>query len=166
MTGTRGAGGSPDLLWRAAPRAVTLGPRPMAFFGKGSPSPPENEPSRHEIRPTYLGPKVRVQGELGGDEEIVFDGQLEGRVDVAKGFRVGPAGKIRGEVRARVVSIAGHVAGDVFATERVEILPTGVLEGNIRAPKIAIAEGATFKGSVEMGGRPGSPAPPGGAGAR
>ena len=51
--------------------------------------------------------------------------------------------------------IAGKVVGDVSATERVELLPSGSLEGNIRAPKIVIAEGAQFKGSVDMGGRPG-----------
>ncbi|HSB35709.1 MAG TPA: polymer-forming cytoskeletal protein, partial [Thermoanaerobaculia bacterium] len=89
----------------------------------------------------------------------------EGRVQVGKSFRVGPTGHVHGEVNARSVSIAGHVEGDVIAAERVEILPTGILEGNIRSPKIVIAEGAQFKGRVDMAG-PDGPAnePDGGAG--
>jgi cytoskeletal protein CcmA (bactofilin family) len=50
--------------------------------------------------------------------------------------------------------VAGRIVGNVTAAERVELLPSAVLEGNIRAPKIAIAEGAQFKGSVDMGGKP------------
>ncbi len=131
----------------------------MSIFRKDSSSPPEKETPRSEVRPSYFGPKVRLRGELGGDEEILFDGRLEGRVDVSKSFRVGPAGQVLAEVNARVVTIAGHVVGNVLASEKVEILPTGVLEGNIRAPKIVIAEGAKFKGSVDMGERGEGPAP-------
>lgn len=123
----------------------------MPIFGKNSPSPPDKELPRQEMRPTYLGPKVRLAGELSGDEDVLFDGTVEGRVALAKSFRVGSHGKVHAEVSARVVVIGGTVVGDVVATERVEILPTGVLEGNIRAPKIVIAEGAKFKGSVDMG---------------
>jgi cytoskeletal protein CcmA (bactofilin family) len=125
----------------------------MPIFGKNSSSHPEKETSRNEVRPSYFGPKVRLRGDLGGDEEILLDGPLEGRVDISKSFRVGAAGQVLAEVNARVVTIAGHVVGNVVASERVEILPTGVLEGNIRAPKIVIADGAKFKGSVDMGER-------------
>ena len=137
----------------------------MTFFGKNALSTPEKDSSRHDVRPTYLGPKVLIHGELGGDEEVLLDGQLEGRVQVGKSFRVGSTGQVRGEVNARSVSIAGHVVGDVIAAERVEILPTGILEGNIRSPKIVIAEGAQFKGRVDMAGPDGTAnEPDGGAG--
>jgi cytoskeletal protein CcmA (bactofilin family) len=125
----------------------------MPIFGKSGSSPPDKELPRQEMRPTYLGPKVRFTGELSGDEDVVFDGTGEGRVALARSFRVGSHGNVHAEVSARVVVIGGTVVGNVAATERVEILPTGVLEGNIRAPKIVIAEGAKFKGSVDMGDR-------------
>ena len=124
----------------------------MTFFGKNAPSTPEKDSSRHDVTPTYLGPKVLIQGELGGDEDVVLEGRLEGRARIGKDFRVGSRGQVHGEVNARAVFIAGHVVGDVVAGERVEILPTGILEGNIRSPKIVIAEGAQFKGSVDMAG--------------
>ena len=75
-------------------------------------------------------------------------------------MKVGANAVVVAEITAQSVVVAGKVTGNVVATDRVEILPTGTLEGNIRAPKIAIAEGATFKGSVDMGGRI---APAGGA---
>lgn len=122
----------------------------MPIFGKHTPSPPEKELPRHEAKPTYIGPRVTVRGELGGDEDIVFDGQLEGQVASTKTFRVGPSGHVRAGILARAVVIGGRVEGDVAGSERVEIQPTGSLEGNIRAPKIVIADGAKFRGSVDM----------------
>jgi len=133
----------------------------MSIFGKsGSPS-PDKEAPRHETRSALVGPKVRIQGELTGDEDVVLEGRVDGRVHLSKGFRVGPHGEVRGDVHAHVVSIAGKVWGDVSADERVELLPSGSLEGNIRAPKIVISEGAQFKGRVDMGGRSGPGEEPG-----
>lgn len=108
-----------------------------------------------------IGPNIRIQGELSGDEDLVVEGRVEGKISVTKGLRIGPQAQVNAEVKAHHVVIAGRIVGNVIATEKVEILPSGILEGNIRAPKIAIAEGAQFKGSVDMGGKgaPASPAP-------
>lgn len=105
-----------------------------------------------------IGPNIRIQGELSGDEDLVVEGRVEGKISVTKGLRIGPQAQINAEVKAHHVVIAGRVVGNVVAVDKVEILPSGILEGNIRAPKIAIAEGAQFKGSVDMGGK--TPAEP------
>jgi cytoskeletal protein CcmA (bactofilin family) len=136
----------------------------MSIFGKSGPSPPDPNAPRHDTGTALVGPKVRLQGELTGDEDVVLEGRLDGRVRLSKGFRVGPHGELRGDAHARVVSIAGRVWGDVSADERVELLPSGVLEGNIRAPKIVISEGAQFKGRVDMGDRSGPGEDPGSGG--
>ena len=136
----------------------------MSIFGKSSSPSPEKEAPRHETRTALVGPKVRIEGELTGDEDVVLDGRLDGRVNVSKSFRVGPQGQLHGDIHAHVVSIAGKVWGDVSADERVELLPSGFLEGNIRAPKIVISEGAQFKGRVDMGGRSGPGEDPGSGG--
>ena len=141
---------------------VTLVPFRMAIFGKSRSPSPEKDSPRHEIRRTYVGPNVRLKGDLTGDEDIFFDGRVEGRVNVARSFRVGPEGQVHADVTAPVVVIGGRVVGNVVASERVELLPTGVLEGNIRAPKIVMAEGAQFRGSVDMESRGGEAAPPDG----
>ncbi len=129
----------------------------MAIFGKSPQGPApagRGEPARG---PSVIGPHVRVQGELLGDEDVLVEGRVEGRVLLAREFRVAPSGVVVAEVHAGTVVIAGQVTGDVSASERVEILPSGSLEGNIRAPKVAVGEGARFKGSVDMSAGP----PPG-----
>jgi cytoskeletal protein CcmA (bactofilin family) len=104
---------------------------------------------------TMIGPNTRVSGELSGDEDVVVDGRVEGTVRLKKQLTVGPAGEVHAEVFAKTVLIAGKVVGNVTAEEKVEIVATGSLEGNIRAAKIVIAEGAHFKGTVDMGNRDG-----------
>lgn len=104
-----------------------------------------------------IGPNIRIQGEVSGDEDLVIEGKVEGKVSIAKNVKVGNSAHVNAEIRAKTVTIAGRVVGNVTAVDRVEILPSGQLEGNIRAPKIAIAEGAQFKGSVDMSGRAAGP---------
>jgi cytoskeletal protein CcmA (bactofilin family) len=151
----------------------------MGFFGSKTPARPDDErpPQPHdspkpaaapasaahktpaEVKTAVIGPNIRIQGELSGDEDLVVEGRVEGKISVSKGLRIGPQAQVNAEVKAHHVTIAGRIVGNVTATERVEILPSGILEGNIRAPKIAIAEGAQFKGSVDMGGKPAAEAP-------
>jgi cytoskeletal protein CcmA (bactofilin family) len=122
----------------------------MAIFGKSSQGPApagRGEPARGS---SVIGPHIRVQGELLGDEDVLVEGRVEGKVLLAREFRIAPGGVVVADVHAATVVIAGQVTGDVSATERVEILPSGSLEGNIRAPKVAVGEGARFKGSVDM----------------
>ena len=129
----------------------------MALFGKSSPgpaAPARGEPARGT---SVIGPHLRFQGELLGDEDVVVEGRVEGRVLVARELRVAPSGTVVADVQAGTVLVAGQVVGNVTATERVEILPTGSIEGNIRAPRVAVGEGARFKGSVDMSAGP----PPG-----
>ncbi len=129
----------------------------MAMFGKtGGPAPPGREPP--ELRASFIGPKIRFQGEVLGDEDVVVEGYLEGRVKISKACRVGAHGVVLAEVAAATVTIAGRVVGNVSAVERVELLSTGTLEGNIQAPRIVIGEGARFTGRIDMSG--GTAAPP------
>lgn len=145
----------------------------MGFFGSKAPHRPEGErPAQPyetqrpvtapapagqkpapEVKTAVIGPNIRIQGELSGDEDLVVEGRVEGKISVTKGLRIGPQAQVNAEIKAHHVVIAGRVVGNVVAAERVEILPSGILDGNIRAPKIAIAEGAQFKGSVDMGGK-------------
>jgi len=114
---------------------------------------PAGQKSPAEVKTAVIGPNIRIQGELSGDEDLVVEGRVEGKISVTKGLRIGPQAQVNAEVKAHHVVIAGRVVGNVVAADKVELLPSGILEGNIRAPKIVIAEGAQFKGSVDMGGK-------------
>lgn len=130
----------------------------MAIFGKsGGPGPPGRE--EPESRASFIGPKIAFQGEVLGDEDVLIEGRLDGRVKISKSFRVGPHGVVLAEVAAATVTIAGRVVGNVSALERVELLPTGTLEGNIQAPRIVIGEGARFTGRIDMLSRTAPPSP-------
>ena len=130
----------------------------MSIFGKsGGPALPGR--ADPEFRSSFIGPKIRFQGELRGDEDVLVEGCLEGRVKISKALRVGPHGVVLAEVAAGTVTIAGRVVGNVSADERVELLPTGTLEGNIQAPRIVIGEGARFTGRIDMSGGTAPPSP-------
>ena len=99
---------------------------------------------------TTIDSSIRVKGELLGDEDVTIDGRVEGIVNLTRTLVVGKRGSVEADVRAANVVVHGSVVGNVVAEQKVEILATGHLEGNIKAPKIVIAEGAHFKGNVDM----------------
>ncbi|HYH44596.1 MAG TPA: polymer-forming cytoskeletal protein [Thermoanaerobaculia bacterium] len=103
-------------------------------------------------RATHVAPGTRIGGEITGATELLVDGEIEGEVRVEASVMVGTGGVIRGPVSARVVRVAGKIFGKVHGSERVEVGASGTLEGDIVSPRVIIAEGAFFKGKVEMQG--------------
>lgn len=116
-----------------------------------SPMPsPSSGPSRRRV--THIAPGTRLQGELTGPTELLIEGEVAGEVRVESVVVIGAEGLVQGPITAQTVRVSGKVVGNVQATERVEIAPAGSLEGDIAAPRVVIAEGAFFKGRVEMKG--------------
>jgi cytoskeletal protein CcmA (bactofilin family) len=108
-----------------------------------------------------IGQTIFIKGELTGTEDLTIEGRVEGKIELKDhNLTIGPNGKIKADVYAKNIVITGEVLGSAFASEKVEITSTGVLKGDIVAPRILIADGAQFKGSVDMDkgsslGRPG-----------
>lgn len=114
------------------------------------PSPP-SEPREHGTRDVSIGKSVVIKGELNASEDLTIEGQVEGKIDLREHvLTIGTHGKIRAQVLARMVIVLGQVSGNVTAGEKVEIRATGSVDGDIVAPRVAIAEGAHFHGSVDM----------------
>lgn len=98
-----------------------------------------------------IGQSILVKGELSGSEDLTIDGQVEGKISLKDhNLIIGQHGKIRAELVARTVTIRGKVEGNIHASEKVEIQQGGRLEGDIVSPRIAIADGAHFRGKVDM----------------
>jgi len=135
-------------------RAPEPGPRPA---GTPPPAPPApaGSPQRATGTPCTIGSRVQLKGELHGSEPVVVEGSVEGSVRLTAELRVAPGGTVKADVTAHTLVIAGEVIGDCQATERVVIEASGRLTGNIRAPRIMIAEGATFRGTSDMSPRAG-----------
>lgn len=92
-----------------------------------------------------------IEGKIRGNSEVLIEGVLEGEVDLGSTLVIGEGGKIVGDVVARSVRISGELVGNVQALDKVELLPTGSIQGDVLSPRVAIAEGGFCKGKIEMG---------------
>lgn len=99
---------------------------------------------------TVIGSSITVDGEILGDEPLVVHGHIKGRVSLREGMYVEPSGVIEADVETREVHVSGQLTGNVIAKERVEIKTGGKITGDIRSPRILIADGALFKGNIDM----------------
>lgn len=98
-----------------------------------------------------IGQSIQIKGELTGNEDLTIDGIVDGNIELKENnLTIGSNGNIKADINAKKVTIIGEVLGNITAEETVEIRETGKLRGNITAPRIVIADGAFFKGSVEM----------------
>jgi cytoskeletal protein CcmA (bactofilin family) len=83
---------------------------------------------------------------------VVVEGELEGDIQLETTVHVGKDGQVKGGITARSVRVAGRIVGNVRGLERVEVMASGQLEGDVVAPRVVITEGAFVKGKIEMGG--------------
>jgi cytoskeletal protein CcmA (bactofilin family) len=98
-----------------------------------------------------IGKSVVIKGELSGSEDLTIEGQVDGKIELRQNvLTIGPNGKIKAQVFAKSVIILGEVTGNVTASEKVDIRDNGSVDGDIAAPRVAIAEGAHFRGSIDM----------------
>lgn len=139
----------------------------MALFGRDQQSPvkssaapaPLPAPGNPSKTATLVAPGTKVVGKISGNAEVVVEGEIEGEIRVDGGAVVGSGGVVRGEIAARTIRVGGKVFGNIRGAERVEVLASGALEGDVAAPRVVIAEGAFFKGKVEMTGGKGEEKP-------
>ena len=98
-----------------------------------------------------IGKSVVIKGELNGSEDLTIEGHVEGTIQLREHvLTIGPNGKIKAQVFAKSVIVLGEVHGNITASDKVDIRDAGSVEGDLIAPRIAIAEGAHFKGAVDM----------------
>jgi cytoskeletal protein CcmA (bactofilin family) len=106
-----------------------------------------------------IGKSVVIKGELNGSEDLTIEGHVEGKIELRDHvLTIGPNGKIKAALFAKAVVVLGEVIGNVSATDKVDIRENGSVEGDITAPRVAIAEGAHFRGSVDMQNKAAKPA--------
>jgi cytoskeletal protein CcmA (bactofilin family) len=116
------------------------------------PSAPSTVPSSIGRTTSYLGPGLHIKGEITGNEDLKLDSKVEGLVSIG-GFRltVGPSAHLNADIVAREAVISGEVNGDIRACDRIDILKSASVVGDLSTGKIMLEEGAYFSGSVEVG---------------
>ena len=98
-----------------------------------------------------IGKSVVVKGELNGSEDLTIEGHVECTIQLRDHvLTIGPNGRIKAQVFAKSVIVLGEVTGNVTASDKVDIRDNGSVDGDIISPRVAIAEGAHFRGSVDM----------------
>jgi cytoskeletal protein CcmA (bactofilin family) len=140
----------------------------MAMFDKHKDSKqdsPEAPPARVAPPPTsvssapaggsdksaMIGRGIRIAGDVTADSNLKVEGVIEGRsIESSHDVDIGESGKVTASISAKVVRIAGEVTGDVAGSEKVTILKSGRVQGNVTAPRVQLEDGALFRGSIDM----------------
>lgn len=127
----------------------------MAFGKKretegAQPQPAFNAGVTSREKPSIVGRTLFVTGEINADEEILIEGKIEGKLNSKSRVIVGKNGLVNADIDAREVVIKGTVNGNVKGQFKVEVVPEGVLNGNIVSQRVVLAEGALFKGNIDM----------------
>lgn len=131
----------------------------------GSVRPPEPQPAtgtpadpltrRSGSAPIWptLGPSIVLKGEISGHEDLVIAGRVEGTIEVLDAaVTIAADARVTAAISAKSAIVMGAVAGDIIATEKVEIGEHGSVEGTIVSPRLILLEGGLVRGKVEMNG--------------
>ncbi len=106
---------------------------------------------RHQPGTVNIGKSVVIKGELNGSEDLTIEGQVEGTIELRQNvLTIGPNGRIKAQLAAKAIVIEGQVMGDMTASERVDIRDHGSVDGDLVTPRVAIADDAHFRGSIDM----------------
>lgn len=98
-----------------------------------------------------IGPKIFFKGELSGEEDLLVQGRVEGKIDL-KGHHltIGSQGVIKANVTAKTITIEGTIEGDVVAVEHIAVKSGSKVNGNLKAERVTLEDGAKFRGAIDM----------------
>lgn len=97
-----------------------------------------------------VGEKIRIRGELTGEGDVQLMGGFHGTIELVGTVVIGESAQVEADIAATNITVGGHVKGNLLASGRVDLLPTGSVTGNVRTGSIAAAEGASLKGEIEI----------------
>lgn len=112
-----------------------------------------------------VGASISIRGEVRGKEDLVIHGQVEGQlVFDHHNVEIGKKGRVKADIVAKTIRVEGEVQGNLKGEDKISVLRSGRIRGNITAPRVNLEDGAKFKGSIDMDshetppGIPGKPA--------
>ena len=101
---------------------------------------------------SVLGPTLVFKGELTADEDLMLKGRVEGSITHTASLRIGQEGSVKGNIKAKHITVDGTVEGDLHGDGSVTIRETAKITGNVYSPRVSLVEGATFRGKIDMDG--------------
>jgi cytoskeletal protein CcmA (bactofilin family) len=98
-----------------------------------------------------IGKSIVIRGEVSGSEDLTIEGQIDGKIELRDHvLSIGSGGRVQAHIVAKSIVVHGQVTGNLTAAEKVDIRENGAVDGDIVAPRVAIADGAKFRGSIDM----------------
>ncbi len=103
------------------------------------------------VREVMIGTTIKIKGEVTGDEDLLIEGSVEGSINLTEfDLTIRQTGNVTAEISAKTVKVEGQVTGDIHASQNVLVTKSARMVGNIKAPRVALEDGADFKGSIDM----------------
>jgi cytoskeletal protein CcmA (bactofilin family) len=99
---------------------------------------------------TVIGAGITIEGEVISEEEVVVQGTIRGKLSAREGVTIEQGALVEADVDGATLSVAGAITGNIAASDRVDLQPGAKVVGNVKAARITIADGAQFKGNVDM----------------
>ncbi len=99
---------------------------------------------------TVIGAGITIEGEITSDEDVVVHGTVRGKLQAKDGVSVEPGAVVEADVAGGPLHVAGALTGNITSNDRVDLLSGARVVGNVKAARITIADGAQFKGNVDM----------------
>jgi len=129
-----------------------------AATGPNYPPAPERAPPERVQAPAppparaaaSIGKSTRIRGEVFSEEELYFDGEIEGSIEVRNLLTIGPNGKVKANVKAKELVVRGSIQGGVEAIDRISIMNGASIVGDVKTAGIVIEDGAYFKGGIDI----------------
>jgi cytoskeletal protein CcmA (bactofilin family) len=99
---------------------------------------------------TVIGAGIIIEGEVTSDEDVVVQGTLRGKLSAKESVSIQPGATVEADITSGALVIAGALTGNVTAGDRVDLQAGARVVGNVKAARVTIADGAQFKGNVDM----------------
>jgi cytoskeletal protein CcmA (bactofilin family) len=99
---------------------------------------------------TIIGAGITIEGEVSSDEEVIVGGSIRGKLASKDAITIEQGATVEADVEGQSFSVAGTITGNISAQDRVDLQNGAKVVGNVRAARITIADGAQFKGNVDM----------------
>jgi cytoskeletal protein CcmA (bactofilin family) len=113
--------------------------------------PPQPQPQRHDMKESLISSDLTIEGKIIGSGHVRIAGRFKGDVQVDGNVSLESGAKLEGHVKAQVVSVGGELIGNIENAKRVELLETGVINGDVKAGSLTVAAGSRMRGQVEFG---------------
>ena len=146
-------------MWKKEDQSPAAPPTPSPTAQPNENAPRTESPrggAAHRERAT-IGPSISIRGDVTGDEDLLIQGRVDGSVILdAHAVTVGGQGRVKASITGRLITVEGHVEGDLTAQEQIILRGTAQVQGDVKAPRVVLEDGASFRGLVDMGAAPGA----------